>query len=269
MRSLAQPARAMLPILVLGLALAGCAQTTGDLGRARQNVWEQKLGPAYDQMAEGWAREAMTSLPETPKEREMRARMWRYYAMPLKGQLLFADNRILTRSAILSKKTLSTRTDRYYKLLRAEGYRSTQALYRRVDTDMAADLAMMPDLFRTICAVRQNDRRREIALSSRSDLGSEARQNLRNRMTLNEATISQFIGVLDFRNQSYRYAIAHLLAEEPDPLGRDLDLKLADLRASHDLARADRFCAMPAPVLRGTAGASGALGGDRPIALGG
>lgn len=258
------------PALLL-LTVAGCAQTTGDLGRARNTVWERQLAPAYDQLAEGWARGNMTNLPETPKEREMRDRMWRYYAMPLKGQLLLADNRILTRSAILSKKRLSERTDRYYKLLRAENYRSTPALYRRIGGDMDADLAMMPGLFRAICAVRKNDERRQVALGSFAGLDQDARANLAARIDLNGATISQFAEVLQFRYQSYVFALEHLLAEEPDPLGGEPNLKLADVRASVSMARAGRYCAMPSPVLRGTSLGPGTAGtpGRAAIVLGG
>lgn len=230
---------------VLAAALGGCAQSTGDLGRAPSGVYARDIAPAVDRYVDGVSTNTLTFLPLTENETEMRDRMWRFFAMPPMGEILWKDNKATTKSAIFSIKKISTDTGRYYTFLSAQNYQSTPALYRRVEGDINADLATLPGVFASICTVQRNDIRRRAGLAEFSDLDPKTRQAVSNQIARNKQGATLFAGVLSFRYQSYKIALERLIVERPDPRARQVDHALSRLAVMLKSAQNNAYCTKP------------------------
>jgi hypothetical protein len=105
-----------------------------------------------------------------------------------------------------------------------------------------ADVATLPQTFRSICAVREIDRQRGVASSSIAGLEDDVLHDVAARHAENEATIGWFVRALTLRYDAYSYALDHLLVETPHEEAIATNAGLNDLAVYVEAAERDEFC---------------------------
>lgn len=229
------------PLVVL-VALSGAAEAAGDFGRAERNFLTQDLMPAIGEKRAWIAGETISSFNLTDQETEMRDRIWRYLVAP-HAYDWFGDVMVeLQRTRIIPISRETAPPDRYYKWLHETRFASSRVRYSRVNEDVIADLGMMPDAFRAICAVIEVDRQRGLAVTEIAGLEAEMRVNVSARRDENQALIDWFVRAVTHRYASYSYALDHLLVETPHEEAIGLNGSLSDLAVWVDAAQAGDFC---------------------------
>jgi hypothetical protein len=133
----------------------------------------------------------------------------------------------------------------YYRWLSTTDFRSSPARFRLIANDIASDTEMLPAAFDAICAVRDIDRDREVAMIE-LDLQSEMGSAVAQRRDRNQAEIGHFVNALAFRYQSYGFAIDRLLVETPHKEAVAADDRLGELAVLVGAAERWEFCG---PVL--------------------
>lgn len=245
--------------LLIGLALAGCAsRPVGDFGRAAPSPLNDTVMPLIgDFRASQTKGEAHSSFNLTDQEREMRDRVWRYLVAP-HAYDWFGDVAVeFQRTRILPMRAEPLRSDLYHEWLRASRHASSRVRYARVREDALADIAMMPAVFRSICAVLEVDRQRGVAVREVTSLGVEDRRNAEARRTENRVVIDWFVRSAANRYASFSHALDRLLVETPHEEAVALNATLTDLAGSVEAAERGDFC--------GDGGQGGGRAGDTAL----
>lgn len=218
------------------LALSACAQAGGDLGRPRQGAFE-KLRAMPDRPA----------VAMTDEEREMENRIWRYLVAP------HAD-RWAWRASIEQQAKLMSPPDKapppadaYARHLMAQPFASSHVRYRAVAADVRTDIALMPQTFASICAVREIDRRRLIAANDVRGLDPARVAAVQIQVQRNDNRIGWFMEALVVRYTGYATALDILLVETPHEEARIVDAELSNLSVWMERAHRGDWCAA-APV---------------------
>lgn len=195
------------------LLVAGCS-TVGDLGRP-------KPVSAFLPVR------SSTSFNETDDERALRDRVYRFPRPPHAGGFFGTRRNDATG---------------YYVRLKGTDYRSSHTRFRAMADDVQSDLDTIPATFEAICAVREIDRRRDVALEGLGGLDQETIDGVEQRRSANETTIAEFTAALGFRFDSYDYALDRLLVEAPHEEAREADARLNELALYVQQAEGDSFC---------------------------
>jgi len=230
------PLLGAIPILVL-LTVGACARPVGDFGRAEHNVLNDELMPA---LGNAISRGSAFNLAD--QEIEMRDRVWRYLVAP-HAYDWFGDVAVefqRTRIVPISNKPLKTR--KYYDWLHGERFASSRVRYTRIEEDAIADLGMMPSVFASVCAVIELDRQRGIASNQLTDLEDEVAINAMKRHDENLAAIGWFARSVNYRYESYSYALDHLLVETPHEEAIGVNARLSELAVWVEAALRGDFC---------------------------
>lgn len=249
--------RRLAPVVlaVVALALAGCARPVGDFGRAAPDPLHDTIMPMAGKARASAAGEPVSAFNLSDEEREMRDRVWRYLVSPhasdWNGDVVAEWQR--TRLAAPTTKPL--RTDRYYGWLHAKQFASSRVRYSRLADDVGTDVSLLPDVFASICAVMETDRRRGLASNAMDGLEEKVRRDAAARQAENRMVVAGFVRALSNRYQSYGYALDHLLVETPHEEARDVNVVLGRLGAFVEAAEAGDFC-NPASIGGRAAGAS-------------
>jgi len=239
----ADPILRLVLIVGLSLALAACvARPVGDFGRARPDVLHDSMMPAAGAFMARQRGEPVSDFNQTDQEREMHERTWRFLVAAHARDWTFDSAVELQRTRIGRAQDHRFSVDRYYNWLKATQYRSSTTRYATVGRHIAADLDTLPTTFRSICAVLEIDRQRQVALRSLPGLGADVSADVAARRTENQWHIDWFVRALNYRYQSYSYALDHLLVETPHEQSMAVDDSLRRLAPWVDRANRGDFC---------------------------
>ncbi len=241
----AQPAAArrpdlllsLLPGLVRGLVFLGlsgllvaCSQT-GDFGRLKQPA------PSVFDQRPGLTRQGEPVLVKSSQEIHLDNLLQRFVTDIAGSQGVTA----ISNSARALAGREPTQSD-YYDWLRTQPFADSSTRYRKLANEVDLDTMTLPAVFRAICAVQNLDRRREIAARELAAADPATLSLVVGRRLENNETVARFVAVLEFRYDSYSYALEQLLIETPDVLARMVDTKLNILAVQVQTARAGQFC---------------------------
>lgn len=190
-------------------------------------------------------REPVSNFNQTDQEREMHDRTWRFLVAAQADDWMFDTQAEMQRTRIARPKDFTFTTDRYYSWLKRTYYQSSRVRYATLNRHVLADLDTMPTTFASICAVIEVDRNRAVALASLTDLEPGAAEDVAARKHENDFHIEWFVRAVNYRYESYSYALDNLLVETPHEQSITVDTSLEQL--SYWAARATRhdFCGDP------------------------
>ena len=247
-------ARLLAGVLAVGLVVfaAGCvARPTGDFGRASPSFAHDTAMPFAGDMLASARGEAVSQFNQTDEETEMHDRVWRFLMAP-HAKDWFSDIVVeLQRTRITAATDHHFRVDRYYGWLKGTPYQSSTTRYSTVGRHIAADIDTAPTTFQAICKVIEIDRQRAVALNGLSGLEPSVATDVAARRQENDSHIAWFVRALDYRYQSYNYALDHLLVETPHEQSLVVDEALRRLEIYVDRANRGDFCSGPGGVVGG------------------
>jgi hypothetical protein len=146
----------------------------------------------------------------------------------------------LQRTRIVPPKDERYRTDRYYTWLKRTDYQSSRTRYSTVGANITTDIDTLPTTFAAICAVIAVDRQRAAAMAAlRADLPASAPGDVTARKYENDAYITWFVRALNYRYESYDFALDSLVVETPHEQSLAVDDALQ--RMSAYVIRANRY----------------------------
>ncbi len=245
--SVAENARLLLrglAILVLAqLAFACVARPTGDFGRAEPGIVHDMAMPVVGKALASARKEPVSGFNITDQEQEMHDRVWRFLVAPHAKDWLFDGSVELQRTRIIPPKDDHYRADRYYAWLKSTQYQSSRTRYSTVGNHAGIDIQTLPTTFAAICAVIAVDQQRATALQDLSRrLPATAAADVEARRAENDAFIAWFVRALNYRYDSYDFALDSLLVETPHEQSVAVDETLR--RLSVFVGRANRrdFC---------------------------
>lgn len=231
--------------VVLAGLMAGCtggARPVGDFGRAAPSFTHDTAMPAVGGWLARQRKEPYSDFNQTDQEDEMHNRVWRFL-IAAHAKDWFYDTAVeWQRTRILPEVDRNFSVDRYYTWLKTTQYQSSRVRYATVGRHIAADIDTVPGTFKSICEVVEVDRQRAIALSSLSGLGPDEARNVANRKAENDIHIAWFVRALNYRYQSYNYALDHLLVETPHEQSLAVDESLRRMSVFVDRANRYDFC---------------------------
>ncbi len=212
------------------LIVAACSPV-GDLGRARQI-------PAT----------VFDSFPNTPdpedyrlvqsdEEIRMQKLMQRFVSM-VEGESWLYNIR---RSVRVLAGAAPNQSD-YFLWLRSRPYASSTGRYRALLNDVQLDVMTLPAVFRAICEVQKTDARRMTAAQNISGTSEQVLQAINLRNQENRQSVNDFVLRVQFRYDSYSYALESLLLETPNELAREVDSQLNFLAVQVQTASSGQFC---------------------------
>ncbi|KQN72229.1 hypothetical protein [Devosia sp. Leaf64] len=230
--------------LFAGLVVACASRPVGDFGRAQPSVLHDNVLPAVGTFM-ARQREPVSNFNQTDQEREMHNRTWRFLVAAQADDWMFDTQAEMQRTRIARPKDFTFTTDRYYSWLKRTYYQSSRVRYATLNRHVLADLDTMPTTFASICAVIEVDRNRAVALASLTDLEPGAAENVAARKYENDFHIEWFVRAVNYRYESYSYALDNLLVETPHEQSITVDASLEQL--SYWAGRATRhdFCGDP------------------------
>lgn len=231
-------------VVLAGLltACTGGARPVGDFGRAAPSVTHDTAMPAVGGWLARQRKEPYSDFNQTDQETEMHNRVWRFL-IAAHAKDWFYDTAVeWQRTRILPEVDRNFSVDRYYYWLKSTQYESSRVRYSTVGRHIAADLDTVPGTFKSICEVVEVDRQRAIAVSSLSGLGPDEARNVVNRKAENDIHIAWFVRALNYRYQSYNYALDHLLVETPHEQSLAVDEALRRMSGFVDRANRRDFC---------------------------
>lgn len=219
-------------MVLVVLALTGCT-SSGDLGRA------PSVSPVTSYVATANSRSLAL---ETDEEREMRARIVHFLSAPLGPTWR-------SRTAAAHVQAGGGRAPErlgdplhYFEALRREKFASSTVRFRRVASDVEADIAVLPTTFAAVCATERLNDRRRIALGELYSGDRELAISVSGRIAKDAELIDWFVRSVTFRAESYAVALDRLLIETPHPEARLVDDALNRLAPFTQNARNHRFC---------------------------
>ncbi len=219
-----------LMIAILGFGIAGCS-ATGDFGRVRQ-------APAsvFDRTPHGLDGEEFV-LSRSDDEIQMDKSIQRF-SSEIDAQSWVRQIRHMARAA----GGAPTSEKDYYNWLRLQSFASSKGAYRAIINEVDLDILSLPLAYAAICKVQNLDRARTIAVEEFSQTEPDTKEAVRVRRMENSTKINNFSAVVDFRYESYVYALEHLVVEVPDELARTLDTKISELAVLAQVSAAGQFC---------------------------
>ncbi|KKB76429.1 hypothetical protein VW35_16610 [Devosia soli] len=227
--------------LIAGLVVACAARPVGDFGRARPSVLHDDVLPAVGTFM-ARQREPVSNFNQTDQEREMHDRTWRFLVAAQAKDWMFDTQAEMQRTRISRPKDFTFKTDRYYAWLKREYYQSSRVRYATLERHILADLDTLPTTFASICAVLEVDRNREVALQSLTNLDPNAAADVAARRFENTHHIEWFVRAVNYRHDSYSYALDNLLVETPHEQSIGVDRSLQQLKIWADRASRYDFC---------------------------
>jgi hypothetical protein len=229
-------------VVLAGLATACASRPVGDFGRAQPSALHDAMLPAVGDFMARQRREPVSNFNQTDQEREMHDRTWRFLVANNAKDWLFNTEAEMQRVRITRTKDFTFFPDRYYNWLKKTHYQSSRVRYATVTRHIQADLDTLPEAFRSVCAVIEVDRQRQVALNELSDLAPTAHADVRARRIENQWYIDWFERAVNYRYDSYSYALENLLVETPHEQSVAVDAALRRLKPWADRARNGDFC---------------------------
>ena len=216
------------------------AQQLGDFGRMAPGVVNDELVPLLEPNRKGMNGRPVDGFNLTDEEVEMRDRVWRFLVAPHAKDWAWpytAEIRPVRAGGGTPKQVA-----KYYRWLTGERYASSRVRYNTMAAHVGADNGTLAATFRSICAVIEVDRQRGVAVAEIDSLEPAMLAGVDKRDRLNGAFISRFVLALNFRYQSYQYALDHFLVETPHRVAVKVDTALTELVVWVERANAHDFC---------------------------
>ncbi|MHA6729837.1 hypothetical protein [Devosia sp. A369] len=230
--------------LVTVLAACSSARPVGDFGRAAPSYIHDVSMPATGERNARNRKEPVSQFNQTDQETEMHDRVWRFLVAAHAKDWQFDSAVELQRTRISPPRDGAFTADRYYAWLQRTEYQSSRTRYSTVGRHISADIETLPTTFAAICAVVEIDRQRAIAYEGlRNGLPPTTGDNLAARKYENDAFIAWFVRALNYRYQSYDYALDSLLVETPHEQSLAVDDALRRLSGFVSRANSRDFCA--------------------------
>ncbi|HEY0034200.1 MAG TPA: hypothetical protein VGB81_13115 [Devosia sp.] len=173
----------------------------------------------------------------------MHNRIWRFLVAPHAKDWMFDASVELQRTRIVAARDDEFTIERYYNWLRDMQYQSSRTRYSSVGAHVQSDIDTLPSTFAAICAVIEIDRQRAIAFGElQGGIAPRVRDEVAGRKEENSASISWFVRALNYRHDSFDFALDNLLVETPHEQSLSVDESLR--RLADFVARANRgdFC---------------------------
>lgn len=216
------------------------AQQLGDFGRMERNFLNDEVLPLLDRNRRGMNGKPMDGFNLTDEEVEMRDRVWRFLVAP------HAKDWAWPYTAEIRPAKAGGGTDKqvgkYYRWLTGQRYASSRVRYNTIAEHVGADVATLPSTFRSICAVIEVDRQRGVAIAEVGGLEPEMAVRVQKRDLENATFIQRFVLALNFRYDSYQYALDHFLVETPHLEAREVDTALTGMVIWVERANSHDFC---------------------------
>lgn len=241
-----------LVLVVMAGAMAGClARPVGDFGRADPSFTHDTAMPVVGKFLAQQREEPVSGFNQTDQETEMHNRVWRFL-VAAHAKDWFYDTAVEWQRTRLTPTTdTQFAVNRYYIWLKTTQYQSSPVRYSTVGRHISADLDTIPGTFKAICAVIEVDRQRAAALSGLRDLGPAVAADVAARKNENNMHIAWFVRALNYRYESYGYALDNLLVETPHEQSMAVDNALQRLAAFVGKANRRDFCGGAAITAQG------------------
>jgi hypothetical protein len=227
------------------LTISACARPIGDFNRAAPGITSISM-PVISTKRAGADGKQVSHFNRTDEEDEMHNRVWRFEITQHAKDWFFSSDFKLPRTAKASDPRWAH--DRYYKWIKKTKYESSRVRYATMTLDIETDIATVPETMLSICRVIEIDRQRAKALAGLTDLDEAVAVEVAARRTENDTDIDWFVRALNYRYDSYSYALDHLLVETPHEEARTVDLRLMDLSVYVSKANAGDFCFTGSPA---------------------
>lgn len=232
--------------LVLPVLLAACSvsRPVGDFGRAVPGFTHDVAMPAAGNVIATVSGQPVSNFNKTDQEQEMHDRVWRFLVAAHARDWLFDSSVELQRTRIIPPgKDAYYSATRYYDWLKRTEYQSSRTRYSTVGRHVSADIDTLPGTFAAICKVIEVDRQRAAAYATLGrTLPAATGDNLAARKYENDAFIAWFVRALNYRHDSYSYALDSLLVETPHEQSLAVDDALHRLSAFVTRANRQDFC---------------------------
>ncbi len=198
--------------------------------------------PVVGNVLAGGRKEPVSWFNQTDEEVDMHNRVWRFLVAEHTNDWFYNTAVELQRTRIIPAVDHNFRVDLYYNWLKQTPYNSSPVRYHTVGADVLADTDTVPGTFTAICKVIEIDRQRVTSGDILTNIEPEMRQSVEARRAENTAYIAWFVRALNYRNDSYGYALDHLLVETPHPQSVGVDQKLRTMQRLVDRANRGEFC---------------------------
>lgn len=219
------PRALRLPALALALVplLAACGRPAGDFGRPTGDfgravpslVHDTVLPAAGDLTAEYAWGQPVSSFNKTDREATLRDRAWAVVVPPHAddwlGDLLVEGQ----RTRLLPELDHRFDPEAYYRRLRADRFRSSEARWNALVEDMRQDTLLVPPFCQEARRVAADDRARLQALDPNGSGSVGLLKNAYARIDENARVVDWVARALRFRLASYRNAIDRMAVETP------------------------------------------------------
>ena len=194
-------------LLAVALALSACAAPTGDFGRPKPTYLNETVLPLIGrEMARGRG-EPVSYFMLTDREQELRARTYRF-VMPIhRLGLLTRSKSELVRTRVWPDEMYSVDPTLYYRKLEGKGFASSQAPYNAMASEIGADALLIPAYYTTVRKVCLADARRMAALGETVDVTPGEAADVHGRIYENRRVIDWALAALNWRVESYAYAL--------------------------------------------------------------
>jgi hypothetical protein len=241
------------------LAASAC---TGDLGRPRPNLWSDTIAPQIGFWSATARGEQASWFRMTDDEDQLRDRAWRF-VMPAHERSFF-ERQVsdLAHSRILPVLAQSSQVSDYFRALTGGSYASQASRYARLAEDANADRLLLSPFRGNAMRVVAADRVRMRAVEGSPLVPPEKVDPAFARVVENEGLVLWVCERVNFRIESYRYALANLVVEMPSREAIRAERAIMALEAE-----AGPLCKLPLIGVFGEGrGRSGApAGADRPV----
>lgn len=202
------------PAIALAVALTS-SSCTGDLGRPRPNLWSDTIAPQIGFWSATARGEQASWFRMTDDEDQLRARAWRF-VMPAHERSIF-ERQVseLAHSRILPVLAQSGQVSDYFRALTGGFYASQASRYARLAEDADADRLLLSPFRSNAMRVVAADRVRMRAVEGSPLVPPEKADPAFARVVENEGLVLWVCERVNFRIESYRYALANLVVEMP------------------------------------------------------
>lgn len=240
-RRRASGAAASIGVALLLLAgLPALAQEVGDFGRLKPGFVNDEIVPLLQDSRRGTNGRPLDGFNLTDQEVEMRDRVWRFLVAPHAKDWAWPSAAEIRPAK--ARQGSGNHVAKYYLWLTSQRYASSRVRFNTIADHAAADIGTLPATFGAICAVIGIDRQRSVSVGQIPDLEPVMAARQQKRDGENNAFIDRFVLALNFRYNSYSYALDHFLVETPHEEAVDVDAALSELVTWVDRANAHDFC---------------------------
>jgi hypothetical protein len=204
-------------VLAAGLAIiaAACAAPTGDFDRPRPSFINDTVLPMVGRELARERGEPVSYYILTDREKELRDRSYRL-VMPIHRRGFLARSQTeLVRTRIWPDERYRVDPTLYYRKLVRDRYRSSEARYNAMDSEIRADLALIEPFYRTVRKVCHADAARLRALGQTPGLTGEEEADAIGRVYENRRVVEWALTALHWRIESYSYALQRSRIEIP------------------------------------------------------